>query len=455
MKASLQLRLGQQLAMTPQLQQAIRLLQLSALELEAEVRQALDSNVMLEAVEDETEGMIDAALGVAESPDAHDHSDADMAWDDGLAYGDGESPPPEPVAQQSIDLRDYLLQQLALTPMSEADAAIATSLIDALNEDGYLSEDPAEIARQHGVDTAEVEAVLHRLQRFDPAGVGARDLRECLLVQLQQLDSSEPAVADALRIVSLHLDLLAAHKYEWLQRELRLDASRLEAAITLIRSLNPRPAAVLPSAAPQYIVPDVLVRRRDGQWSVELNPRTVPRIRVNARYARLIGRDAPSLRSQLQEARWLVKSIEMRNETLLKVARAIVARQQAFLEHGEEQMQPMILRDIAQAVGLHESTVSRVTANKYMHTPRGIREFRYFFSSHVTTRNGDERSSTAIRAMIRRLIADEDPACPLSDNRIASILTERGINVARRTVTKYREAMTIPPSHERRGRPMA
>lgn len=500
MKQSIQLRLGQQLTMTPQLQQAIRLLQLSTVELQLEIQQALESNLMLEAVEDgEDEAGADAEAdagpdgaetapaagadegidpggegpGELEAPAATtesipDELPVDSGWEDvydnawlPASGDDGEEREVTEIRGSTAEtLRDHLLWQLNLTPFSETDAAIALAIIDAIDDDGYLSaplEDICQgLAPELEVEAAEVEAVLHRIQRFDPVGVGARDLRECLLVQLAQLPAETPWRDEAIRLVDEHLNLLAGHDYAQLRRKLRLDETGLREVVELIRSLNPRPGSALPGPEPEYIVPDVFVRKQRGTWRVELNPEALPRLRINPRYAALVRRADSSeenayLRSHLQEARWFLKSLQSRNETLLKVATCIVERQRAFLEYGEEAMKPMVLRDVAEAVGMHESTISRVTTQKYMHTPRGIYEFKYFFSSHVGTTDGGECSATAIRAMIRRLIAAEDPRKPLSDSKIAQLLHEReGVNVARRTVAKYREAMAIPPSNERR-----
>jgi RNA polymerase sigma-54 factor len=470
MKASLQLRLGQQLTMTPQLQQAIRLLQLSAVELQQEIRAALDSNVMLETPDDAGVGdewpADEPARADAETPDTEYETpetadtetgvetdwevagDTTANWEPGSSARESEAAAPD----EAHSLRDYLLWQLGLSTFSDTDRGLAIALIDALDDDGYLHQPLAELAVELETEPAELETVLHRLQCFDPVGVACRDLAECLGVQLRGLDPATPGLALARSLVRDHLDLLATHKLDALRRALGTDEASLRAAVDLVRSLNPRPGSLIPGDAPQYIVPDVIVRRRESRWVVELNPETLPHVRVNESYAALCGRGAQAggLRDQLAEARWLVKSLEMRNETLLKVATAIVQRQREFLERGEEAMRPMILKDIADAIEMHESTVSRVTTQKYMHTPRGVYEFKYFFSSHVGTSDGGEESSTAIRAMIRRLIEAEDGHRPLSDAAIAARLSAKGIDIARRTVTKYREAMAIPASPERK-----
>ena len=488
MKQSLQLKLGQHLTMTPQLQQAIRLLQLSTLELQHEIQEALDSNPLLELIEPgsgddaapqagstSAQESGDPSAADAPEPDFAEHVAAeaipadhavDTNWDDiyettGPATGGGaddEGADFESYTAAATTLADHLLWQLNLTPMSDTDRAIATTLIDAIDANGMLGasveEIAASVAPDGGVEIDEVLAVLHRIQHFDPPGVAARDLRECLLLQLAQL-ADEPLVRLASTIVDRHLQLLGARDYATLLRRLRVGEPELKAAIDLIRQLNPRPGSALGVSTSEYIVPDVLVGKRNGRWTVELNPDIAPRLRINAQYAALIRRADSSadnlfLRDNLQEAKWFIKSLQSRNETLLKVATCIVERQQGFLEHGPEAMRPMILHDVATAVSMHESTISRVTTQKYMHTPRGIFELKYFFSSHVGTAAGGECSSVAIRAIIRKLVAAENPRKPLSDSKIAEILEEQGINVARRTIAKYREALSIPPSNERK-----
>ena len=297
--------------------------------------------------------------------------------------------------------------------------------------------------------------MLKRIQQFDPPGVAARDLRECMLIQLNQMPDDTDWLREARAVVTDHLDLLAAHDIAALIRKTRLDDEALRAAIALIRTLNPRPGSAIANTETEYVVPDVLVRRERDKWVVELNPETAPRVRINAQYANLIRRadtgDANTyLRDNLQEARWFLKSLISRNETLLKVATKIVEHQRGFLEYGEEAMKPLVLHDIAEAVEMHESTISRVTTRKYMHTPRGIFELKYFFSSHVGTSTGGEVSSTAIRALIKKLTAEENPRKPLSDSKITAILRSQKINVARRTVAKYRELLSIRPSNERK-----
>ena len=490
MKQSLQLRLGQQLTMTPQLQQAIRLLQLSTLELGLEIQQALDSNLMLELAEEgDDEG--DDLLAERENAEAAEHASeaeardepdfeperaedtipdelpVDSAWDDiyemvgtGGPAPDDDDRPLEYGDSAAESLREHLLWQLRMGSFTETDTEIAESIIDAVDDDGFLSVSLESIhegllAQGLEVEADEVEAVLHGVQNFDPAGVCARDLRESLLLQLRQLDADTPWRDEAMRLVGDWFDALAARDYNLLRRRLRLEEDELAAVLRLIQSLNPRPGGQISGGKTEYIVPDVFVRKHKGGWRVELNPEAAPRLRVNATYAGLMkqvtnpGENA-TLRNHLQEARWFIKSLLSRNETLLKVSTAIVERQRDFLEQGEVGMKALVLHDIAEVVEMHESTISRVTTRKYMHTPRGIFELKYFFSSHVGTADGGEASSTAIRALIKQLIAEENGSKPLSDSKIAAILADKGINVARRTVAKYREAMAIPPSNERK-----
>ena len=505
MKASLQLKLGQSLTMTPQLQQAIRLLQLSTLDLQQEIQQALESNPMLETSEDddnqnpestdsdnessetasteESSTTSDTATDWDESengPDWSSETDSpdtipddlpvDTAWDDiyqsapaSAARNDDENDNDFETRNSPTEtLQDHLEWQLNLTPMSERDQAIAHALMDAVDNHGYLTSPLEEIhsgmvdeSDEDPLELDEVEAVLHRLQHFDPPGVFARNLQECLLIQLNQLPPETPWLAQARLVITHYINLLGNRDYAQLLRRSRLKEDQLRDVLALITALNPRPGDTLDQAEPDYVIPDVIVRKHNERWRVELNPEIAPRIRVNASYASLIKRadssaDNTYLRDQLQEAKWFIKSLQSRNETLLKVATRIVEHQQGFLDHGEEAMKPLILSDIAQAVEMHESTISRVTTQKYMHTPRGIFELKYFFSSHVSTDEGGECSSTAIRAMIKKLIATETPKKPLSDSKIAAMLGDQGIKVARRTVAKYREAMHIPPSNERK-----
>jgi len=484
MKPSLQLKISQNLAMTPQLQQAIRLLQLSSLELQAEIQNALDSNMMLEIDEEQEDisEQLNRADQPAESTDIgpelqlkEDISSADVpedlpvdaVWDDiydistslTSSGSDNSNDYFENQDRGNKSLAEHLRWQLNLIPVCDTDRAIAITIIDMLDKDGYLSETLEDILPQlqeeMDVDLDELEAMLHLIQALEPAGVGARNLQECLKLQLGQYKMDAAWLTEARELVNNHMDLLAAHDYSQLMKKLSLDRDSLSRVIALIQSLNPRPGNLIQNEHTQYIVPDVYVRKDNGRWIVELNSETIPRLRVNSMYAGMIKRadqspENSSLKEHLQEARWLIKSLQSRSETLLKVATSIVERQRAFLEQGEEAMKPLVLHDIASELDMHESTISRVTTRKYMHTPRGIFELKYFFSSHLDTDNGESASSTAIRALIRKLIADEDTRKPLSDSSIANSLSVQGIKVARRTVAKYREGMAIPPSNERK-----
>jgi RNA polymerase sigma-54 factor len=470
LKPALQLKLGQQLTMTPQLQQAIRLLQLPVLELQAQVLEALESNVMLEAEEEE---QIDLASLDQPAPAGEDDDGNVEATDEIIVEmedpwaesstpsGDGRGPddddrPLEFTDERERDLHQHLVWQLEVSRLDPRQVWIGEALVDALNDDGYLTESVADITRSLCADLPvteeDVEQVLAFVQTLDPAGVGARNAAECIGLQLAQLEPATPGRDLALAIARDHLQEVADRNLTALRRLCDADEDLLQAALSLIRGCNPRPGSAFAGGQAEYIVPDVFVRRTDQGWAVEINPASVPRLKVNQGYASLVARSADyaTLRAQLQEARWLIRSLEIRNDTLLKVARTIVRRQAAFLEQGEEAMQPMILRDVAEAVGMHESTISRVTTGKYMHTPRGIFEFRFFFSSHVSGAGGEEVSSTAIRARIRKLIADEEPGKPLSDAQLAEILARDGVKVARRTVAKYREAIGLASSSERR-----
>jgi RNA polymerase sigma-54 factor len=473
LKPSLQLKLGQQLTMTPQLQQAIRLLQLPALELQALIRELLETNVMLEPVEETDQtGAFEAPEmpQTAAQPEPQERATSENTVevvDDGWgeqSVGTSETPwssDDDDRQQEFADdsgqsLQEHLLWQLEMARLEPRELGIARAIADAISEDGYLTESLEEISNtlkpEIEAEPAEVEKVLTFVQALDPPGVGARSVGECIELQLRQLEPETPGLALAIQIARQHLELVADRELSLLRRELRATDEELAAALALVRSCHPRPGATVSSGNAEYVVPDVFVRRTDHGWAVEINAATLPRVRLNQGYASLIGRNAShaSMRAQLQEARWLLKSLEIRNETLMKVARSIVERQTAFLEHGEEHMRPMILKDIAEAVAMHESTISRVTSGKYMHTPRGVFELRYFFSSQVEGADGSGTSSTAIRAKIKKLVKEENGEMPLSDGRIAELLSGEGIPVARRTVAKYREAMGIAPSNERR-----
>ncbi|AIL63432.1 RNA polymerase sigma-54 factor [Pseudomonas alkylphenolica] len=486
--------MGQQLTMTPQLQQAIRLLQLSTLDLQQEIQEALESNPMLERQEegddfDNSDPMADNAESkpVAEVQDTSfqeatptvdsledgewneripNELPVDTAWEDiyqtsasSLPSNDDDEWDFTTRTSAGESLQSHLLWQLNLAPMSDTDRLIAVTLIDCINNQGYLDETLEEVCESFDpeldIELDEVEAVLHRIQQFEPAGIGARNLSECLLLQLRQLPASTPWMAEAQRLVRDYIDLLGSRDYSQLMRRMKLKEDELRQVIELVQSLNPRPGSQIESSEAEYVVPDVIVRKDNERWLVELNQEAVPRLRVNPQYAGFVRRadtsaDNTFMRNQLQEARWFIKSLQSRNETLMKVATQIVEHQRGFLDHGDEAMKPLVLHDIAEAVGMHESTISRVTTQKYMHTPRGIYELKYFFSSHVSTSEGGECSSTAIRAIIKKLVAAENQKKPLSDSKIAGLLEAQGIQVARRTVAKYRESLGIAPSSERK-----
>lgn len=482
MRQSLQLKPSLTLAMTPQLQQAIRLLQLSSLELQTEIQTVLESNFMLEHAEElEEQNSADNTSNSEEKPHSSevevsstldktpDELPVDSNWEDVYDTYDGAtsysrgSDDNEFAYDQHIStsqsLHDYLSWQMDLTPFSERDHAVAEALIDAIDEGGYLSLPLEEIhqglSAELELELDEVEAVLHRVQRFDPPGIAARDPGECLLLQLQQLPADTPHLKQAKRLIGQHLNLLASRDFNAMMRRLKVDREELQAIIGLIQTLNPRPGTELSNSQTDYVVPDVFVIKQKNAWRVDLNADNAPKVRINSHYSSLVKRadnsaDNQSMKNQLQEARWFLKSLQNRNETLLRVATCIVEHQRSFLEYGEEYMKPLVLRDVAESLEMHESTISRVTTQKYMHTPRGIFEFKYFFSSHVNTSDGGEASSIAIRAMIKKLISEENTRKPLSDSKIAKLLENEGIKVARRTVAKYREQMGIASSSERK-----
>ena len=490
MKQTLALKLGQQLTMTPQLQQAIRLLQLSSIDLQEEVQAALESNPMLEVSQDLPETNLDPTQGdqghaqideqsTSAIPDASVQTDIPVR--DNLPAGTdwNEAPPPnlassapdpnyDPLANrgESESLIDYLLWQLNLTTLAASDRAIAETIIEAINSHGMLTVSTEEIFAGLQANEAfcqsresfaheDVLEILDAVQQLDPIGIAARDLQECLLLQIKQLSADTPWVNEAILLVEQHLELLGTKDYHTLKRKTRMSESDLAATMTLIRKMNPRPGSAFADETADYIIPDVIVRKSEGQWLVELNSDTSPQIRINPTYERLAKQAATNddriyFQHNLQEARWFLKSLETRNDTLLRVAAKIVEVQRGFLDYGPEAMKPLVLADIAKAVDLHESTISRAANRKYMATPKGVFELKFFFSSHVGTNTGGEVSSTAIRALIQKLTAVENPRKPLSDNKIAAILKDQNINVARRTVAKYRESLSIPPSNERK-----
>jgi len=509
MKQTLELKIGQHLSMTPQLQQAIRLLQLSSLDLQQEVQEALDSNPLLDTAEDETrsdkatqslddkereqiqsvnsQGTDSApAEGVVQNSEAELTATDDTAeqwnndipvelatdsnWDDTFQHGPSTSNShSDPSTMESNDtteesLQDHLNWQLNLTPMSQTDQVIAQSIIDGIDNDGYLRIELDEIFQQfqfsgnlelQEIELDEIEVVLRRIQQFEPAGVAARDLSECLRIQLRQLPADTEHLETASKIVDQYIQLLGSHDYKTLMRKMRLSEKQLQQSIALILTLNPQPGASITPNTAEYIIPDVFVEKIEGYWQVRLNGDNKVNLKINNTYAGLIKRadnsdDNNYLKNHLQEARWLIKSIQSRYDTLLKVSQQILERQLDFFEFGEMAMKPMVLQDIAEVVEMHESTISRATTQKYMHTPNGIFELKYFFSSHVSTSDGGAASSTAIRALIKKILTTENPVKPLSDNKIAKLLGDEGINVARRTIAKYRESMGIAPSNERK-----
>lgn len=538
MKPALALRLGQQLRMTPQLQQAIKLLQLSSLDLQQEIQEALDSNLMLEEqasdepVSSDEASSLDAPTesieGQQKEADASTDANSEASKEYGLDSDSGtdssssetalsvDEPPPvldpeidgdlvpdtsdqlanesiteelpvdslwedvwdEAPAPQSysggddddsdyldrkngdgVSVQSHLEEQLNLIHLSPCDVLIAEAIVDGLDGEGMLTipiEDVLlSIPEHYECEIDEVEAVLHLIQHLDPVGVAARDLQECLVIQLKQLPRDTPWRTEAIKIVEDHLNSLASRDYALLIRKTRLKEPELQAVIVLIQSLNPRPGGNIATTTTEYVDPDVIVSKKEGRWVVELNPKSAPRVRVNSEYASMIKRadnssDNTYLKNHLQEARWFIKSLQQRNETLLKVSTKIVEFQRGFFEYGAEAMKPLVLHDIAEAVDLHESTISRVTTQKYMHTPAGVFELKYFFSSHVSTHTGGEVSSTAIRSLIKKIVSEENPRKPLSDSKLANLLAEQDIKVARRTIAKYRDSLMIPPSNERK-----
>jgi RNA polymerase sigma-54 factor len=526
MRPSLTLKIGQQLRMTPQLQQAIKLLQLSTLDLQQEIQAALDSNLMLEEFDDSAETAaasdadnLDETTRLDDPSEAHHLDDADLEqtpnadfegpsanefetlvaephdqeldgdrisdasellqtdalnddlpvdsiWEDvydslptGLGAGAGFDEDSESFDARNSPqgtVQSHLLEQINLLNFTESDEVIALHIIDGLDQEGMLRLELQEIQEAMPVDwdvqIEEIEAVLHLIQHLDPLGIAARDLGECLLIQLQSLPNTVDAKLLAITLITDHLASLGNRDFAFLIKHLHVSEAQLQSAIELIQTLNPKPGAGLNEVAPQYVVPDVVVTKKNNRWTVELNPAINAKIRVNPEYSALIKRNdsSPDQAYQMQEARWFIKSLQQRNDTLLRVSTKIMEVQAGFLDHGDSAMKPLVLHDIAEDVGLHESTISRVTTQKYIDTPRGVYELKYFFSSHVSSHSGGEVSSTAIRAKIKLLISQENTRKPLSDSKLAHLLAEDNINVARRTVAKYREALMIPPSNERK-----
>jgi RNA polymerase sigma-54 factor len=478
-KPGLQLKLGQHLALTPQLQQSIRLLQLSSLELSQEIEQALNDNPLLEcddpplgaAMRIASDGAILGVSGPTAATPAASGSDqegsegeADTAagvstldWGSARGERDDDDEGPGAWAASPTSLNEHLTSQLAATMASPRDRALVQMLIESLDEQGYLSISLEELLAicpaEAGVELDDFATALKLLQSFDPTGVGARSAAECLTIQLDnmaaQLPSPPAVIGHAKRIVSDHLHLLASREFQKLARALELTEDEVLQAYALIRRLNPHPGVGFSTAVVDFIVPDILVKKNRSRWVAQINPEVMPRLRLNQAYAAAVKQERSKegnsqWSSRLQEARWLIRNIQQRFETIQRVSQAIVDRQHGFFSHGAIAMRPLVLREIAEILELHESTISRVTSNKYMSTPFGVFELKYFFGSHVATDTGGAASSTAIRALIKQLIGDEDPKVPLSDSRIAELLGEQGIVVARRTVAKYREALKIP-----------
>ncbi len=466
MKPSLQLKLSQHLALTPQLQQSIRLLQLSTLELEQELEKYLLENPLLEREEEEyaprpsAPGSNEAGSATEEKPDS-EPAEAPSSADEESWLGeentyatssgnfDDDDSDFQDVQAATTSLREHLTWQLGLMSIPERDSTLVQCLIDALDDDGYLTQSLEDLAEtlpaELEIEPDELQIALRRLQHFDPTGVGARNAQECLALQLLALPKDSTQLL-ALNIVRNHLDLLAGRDFAKLKKLIDCDDDQLRDAQFLIRSLNPRPGSQYAALDARYITPDVVVRKIRGQWTVNINSDAFPRLRINSMYAQILSRHRGSgLAGQLQEARWLIKNVQQRFDTILRVAQSIVDRQRQFFDHGEVAMRPLVLREIADTLGLHESTVSRVTTQKYMATPRGIFELKYFFGSHVATEAGGACSATAIRALIKQLVGAEDPKKPLSDSQISELLGQQGIVVARRTIAKYRESLNIAP----------
>ena len=481
MKQSLQLRVSQQLALTPQLQQSIRLLQLSTVELNQELERFMAENPLLEAGEVEPgadtrngpsgehqDAPAVSDLKSSEEPSivGHDGADSPLANshdffeggyssnrdDDDDDRGDRETNEVGPT------LRDHLLAQIGSLHITQRDHALIEVLIDSLNDDGYLSESLESVAdflpAELDIDPVELSIALRHLQGLEPTGVGARSVAECLALQLKAQPAGSRVREIAIKIVEEHIDALAARDFKSLKRALECDEAQLRDAVELVQSLNPRPGSAYSAFDTRHVIPDVIVRKTRNVWVASLNPAAMPRLRINSMYAQILqgqrNGGAGHLTQQLQEARWLIKNVQQRFETIQKVSQSIVDRQRHFFDHGEVAMRPLVLREIADLLGLHESTVSRVTTQKYMATPRGVFELKYFFGSHVATDTGGACSATAIRALLRQFIATEDVRHPLSDSKIADMLGQQGIVVARRTIAKYRESLQIPPVNLRK-----
>ena len=459
MKQSLHLSIGQHLTLTPQLQQAIRLLQLSTVDLQQEIQLLVESNPMLEITpkEESEPTATDYSVEQMEPPDfqwstpSHNNKTNHFEQDD---YNFDN------LHCTTTNLQEHLRWQLELSPMTDIDRVIATTIIDAINDDGFLTVPVIELynslnSEEFPIDMDEVEAVRHKLQLFDPVGCATEHLAETLLIQLNQLPLETDNLELAKKIIIQDIELLGQHNYKQLMKKYQIDEKAIDIILHIIQRLNPKPGNAIQQDVAEYVIPDLTVKKINNQWKVFLNQGIIPNLSINNKYAALIQRadnsvDNQYLKNNLQEARWFLKSIQSRQETLLKVATCIVEYQTGFLEFGEEAMKPLVLSDIASALDMHESTVSRVTTQKFIHTPRGLFELKYFFSSHVNTDSGGECSSTAIRAVIKKLISAENRKKPLSDSKIAELIGAQGIKVARRTVAKYREAMGLAPSNERK-----
>lgn len=499
MKQGLNIKLGQSMSMTPQLQQAIKLLQLSSVELQQEIQEVLDTNPLLERLDENSSTPEDAKSSSeksdnAESPDTNQSTNQespvdsrsenipeemsiDADWDDiydpswKVSNGSDKSASDfiETMHSETQGLHEHLDWQVQMSNLSVQDKAIAALIIDYIDDDGFLTESLdlilETLSKNLLIELDEVEAILNYIQHLGPAGIAARNLGECLLLQVKQQHKDHPLYKKAVRLLEKNLDLIEKRDYTGIKRTLKITTTGLEDLMKLIKSLDPKPGKVFNTSETDYITPDIYVTKikesgrhdeqNQGKWKVSLNSDTQPTLQINDYYASMLKttkqkEETTYIKDNLQQARWFIKSLDNRNSTIVNVAQAIIQRQSAFFQYGDEAMKPMILKDLADELGLHESTISRVTTRKYMHTPRGVYEFKHFFSSHVGTETGGECSATAIRAMIKKLISEEDPAKPLSDNKLTNLLKERGINVARRTVAKYREALTIPSSHDRK-----
>jgi RNA polymerase sigma-54 factor len=460
MKPSLQLSVSNQLKLTPQLQQAIRLLQLSTIDLRHEIQQQLECNPLLEL----------SANEVFEAPNdpSMDHEDEQNDFQWSTLYG-SNSPSRQFNESEYIfeslhctkdNLHDHLLWQINLTPITDIDKVIATTIIDAIDDNGFLTASLKDIraslhSKEYPLSIKEIEAVLHLIQRLDPVGCGAQDLAETLLIQLDECAHTVPHPKTTKEIISNHLQLIGQHHYKELLKIYHIDQNTLDSILNTTHHLHPNPGSLISEEKANYVVPDVIIKRLGTEWHSMLNPETLPKLNINTSYTNLINESGSNLdkkfiKENLQDARYFLKGIANRQDTMLKVVKFILSHQKDFFDIGEEAMRPLTLNEVAEALNMHESTISRITTQKYILTPRGVYELKFFFSGHISTTNGDEQSSTSIRALLKKLIGAENPKKPFSDNQLLKLLAEQGINIARRTITKYREAMGIPPSYERK-----